>query len=317
MNKISQYINFPLLSARVKARATSDIIWNSFPGSVIHGIIGFELKNISCVMSHRTCEDCFLVHSCPYGIIYESPLPPNTERMRLYPQAPHPIRIVIHPWNKTALVKGQEFEIMITLVGKATTFCLIILLGLEKGFREGIGRKIDGQRGTAEILTVTDLFTQNTKDWGQLKENYLNFLTGMTFSNRPLSDSNDLVIEFRSPTKIITDSKPNYSPTVRDIISTLLRRIGNLSYFYGGISPELDFEGLLSTASALKYESEYKQIPAHRYSSRQKRAIDIEGIVGKIIVRDCPSEIAKILKAGEYFGIGKGTTMGFGDYQVR
>ncbi len=318
MNEIRQYLNFPTLSAHIAAVAESDIEWNSFPGSVIHGVLGFELKRMSCVTPDGICRNCCLSSACPYGLIFESPLPPNAQRMKLYPQMPHPIRIVVHPWDRIALVKGQSFDVRITLVGKATAFCLLVLLALDKGFSEGIGKKIGSRRGIAKITTVADIFNNGIRrPWNQLKEKYINSLKAVLLKDHSLTDAGNLVIDFLSPTKIITDSRQNYYPEARDLLSTLIRRISNLAHFYGGLSPELDFAGMLDSAEALKTEVEFKKIPAQRYSSRQKKAIDIEGIVGTITIYDCPPEIGSIFKAGQFLGIGKGTTMGFGDYKLR
>jgi CRISPR/Cas system endoribonuclease Cas6 (RAMP superfamily) len=42
----------------------------------------------------------------------------------------------------------------------------------------------------------------------------------------------------------------------------------------------------------------------------------MSGALGSMIIKSCPAELAKLLKMGEYIGVGKGTTMGLGDYRL-
>jgi hypothetical protein len=87
MNANIRISALPVLSVVINVKAISNIVWNSFPGSVVHGL-SIPSQGIACVVKHRDCKKCFLTSSCAYGMIYESPVPPDSKRMRLYPQRP-------------------------------------------------------------------------------------------------------------------------------------------------------------------------------------------------------------------------------------
>jgi len=306
-----------ILSVTVNVKATDDIVWNSFPGSVIHGIIGFRLKDMSCVVKHRDCKKCFLAQSCAYGLLYESPVPPNSSRMRLYPQTPHPIRITVYPWDKPVLAAGDAFDIGITLYGKAAAYLLVVLLSLEKSLAEGVGRAQKNDRGKAKILNVSDSLGNESISWEKLKIDYRNIAEPRQLAEVSAIDyAENVSLNFRSPLKITVNEKITFRPQPRDIAANLLRRIDNLSAFYGQSQIDPRAYELIGLAEKVEYNSSLKRIEAIRYSSRQKKTISMSGALGAITIRSCPPELAQLLKMGEYIGIGKGTTMGLGDYRL-
>ncbi|PKK83649.1 MAG: hypothetical protein CVT49_07790 [candidate division Zixibacteria bacterium HGW-Zixibacteria-1] len=310
-------LDLPVLAFSVKAVVKQDILWNSFPGSVVHGNIGFRLKKLSCVVKHQNCQKCFLVHSCPYGVVFESPIPADSKRMRLYPQSPHPMRITVFPWEKQVLVPEETFEINCYLFGRATTSLMLILLALDESLREGVGRMSAGKRGLAEIVTIKNIINDDIKQWDDLKTNYAGFIdtTSLYMLAKEIRNT-DALIELKTPLKLITDGRVNNNPTVRDILANLLRRLSNMSYFFGGKDADLEYEKLLEMATSLTSENELRKIRAIRYSSRQEKAIDISGIIGKMNILDCPPAILSLLQMGQFAGIGKNTSMGLGDYII-
>ena len=311
-------IDLPILSASIKARVTREIRWNSFPGSVVHGVIGYRLKDVSCVVAHRNCMKCYLAQTCPYASIYESPLPPDAERMRLYPQTPHPLRIAVYPWDRPVLNAGDDFEVNIVLFGKATAFLLLVLLAVESGFQEGIGRKHGGERGKAEILSIKDRIADTERSWGNLRDKYVSFISSVpvgTLMRRGIAGQT--TIHVKTPLKIITGGKVNFNPGVRDLTSTLLRRLGNLSYFYSGKELSLDYNTILARAESVPSNNHFRRARAVRYSARQSKTIGMGGVIGEMKIEDCPEGILALLEIGEHIGIGKGTTMGLGDYSVK
>jgi hypothetical protein len=311
-------IDLAVLSVSLKAEVTREIRWNSFPGSVIHGIIGFHLKELSCVVKHRNCKKCYLSHFCAHGMIYESPMPSDSKRMKLYPQTPHPIRIIVYPWDRTCLVEGEEFEIGISLYGRAVANHLMIMMSLEKALKEGIGRVHRGERGTARILSLRDGISGDSTNWAHLKTNYQNVACP-----KPLGEIADgaspknIGLSVRSPLKIVVNGRVSFKPDLRDITSNLLRRLGNLSFFFGENELELDHKGILAEAERTLIESRLKRVEAIRYSSRQEKTISLSGVVGEMHFRNCPPAISKLLHMGQFTGLGKGTTMGLGDYGLK
>jgi CRISPR/Cas system endoribonuclease Cas6 (RAMP superfamily) len=115
---------------------------------------------------------------------------------------------------------------------------------------------------------------------------------------------------------MITGRKVNFNPRMRDLVSTLLRRLGNLSYLYSGKELPLGCNAVLARAESVSSNNNFRTARAIRYSARQSKTIVIGGIIGQMKFEDCPEDILTLLDIGEHIGIGRGTTMGLGDYSV-
>jgi hypothetical protein len=55
---------------------------------------------------------------------------------------------------------------------------------------------------------------------------------------------------------------------------------------------------------------------SRRYSGRQKQDIRIDGVLGSIIDGSAMQCFSEWITLGSYFGCGKGTTIGYGEYKV-
>ena len=304
------------LEMEVQLEAESVIYWNSFPGSALHGALGFTSKKRSCVVKYENCEGCFLLDTCFYSQLFESRTPKDSRRMRKYPHIPPGLRLTIDPWDKPAALAGETLIVGITLFGSAINTMMSLLLSLEETFQRGIGRKSpEGDRGTALIRSISSSGGEYFS-WSD----FMNFeqipvkITRWAESGRFLSGS--VALNFTSPTRIASGGRVTGSPSFRDIVSTILRRITNIAYFYCGMELEADFKGLLSLAESVEYESNFLRVGQSRYSAHQKRRMTLDGIVGEMRVWDCPEELMPWLELGGRLGIGKNTSMGMGRYVV-
>lgn len=310
-------LDLRVLTFALGAKVTRDIHWNSFPASVVHGVLGMFLKDLTCVVAHRNCKKCYLVSSCPYGVIFESPVPEGATRMRKYPQTPHPIRIVVTPWNTPVAREGETFHVRITLVGASTEHLLSLLLAIDTAFVAGVGRRHGGDRGSAEIREIRDLHTGAIWDWSELKVVYEPPIRPMALNEYASSNpASSVSLTFNTPLRIVTNGRINFRPGTRDLIAGLLRRIANLQYFFGGSEWDADFTRILEEADRLTPSSQIERVPARRYSSRQKAELSLSGISGMMTFPDCPPEIVALFQMGEPLGLGKGSTFGLGDYTV-
>lgn len=312
-------LTLPAISVRLDATVTRDIHWNSYPGSVMHGVLGLHLKEISCATKHRVCKGCYLVPTCGYGMIFESPVPEGSERMRKYPQTPHPLRLSVQPWNVPRIEADSRFSVEVTLVGPATGNLIMVLMALQAAFSEGLGRVHDGRRGCAQIERVTDLFSGHAVDWMTLLDRFRPPVAPRTLGelvSAARTGGDDLRITFESPVRLVTDGRANFKPTLRDLTANILRKISNYSHFYSGKEPDWPYESLVATALDLTCEYQLSRLAARRYSHRQQSSISVSGVVGEIMVRNCPPDLRTVLHAGEILGVGKGTSMGLGRIQV-
>lgn len=96
----------------------------------------------------------------------------------------------------------------------------------------------------------------------------------------------------------------------------LLRRISLLTYFFGDERLETGFAGLLRRAASIStMKRELRWHAWTRYSSRQKAALRMDGIVGSFELEGAGlDEFWPYLWLGQWTHAGKGTSMGLGWY---
>ncbi len=307
-----------ITAVRVEAMVERSICWRSFPGSVIHGALGHQLKRASCVVRQSNCSECYLVHDCTYGQLFVSPVPDDAERMRKYPQTPHPIHLVVIPWTRPRLLSDERLTIDLTLFGPLGRHLLKILLALEEALSVGVGRAENGvHRGTARIVAVMDRITQHRHDWAELQRSYRAPAAITPLSSAVAAgSSHDVELRFRTPVRLKTRGKMNFQPTVFDLASNLRRRLENLEYFFGCSDGDDGYKDALDAAESIEAKVSLKKAPAVRYSARQRRTVAISGLVGLVHIPSCPAILARLFEQGRYTGLGKGTSMGLGSFDT-
>ncbi len=311
------FINDSLRMLEIKAELAVEkpIIWNSFPGSVLHGALGFTTKKRSCVTKTEKCEECFLKETCFYTLLFEAQVPKDSSRMRKYDRIPPGLRLTFDPWDAEKSDPGEKLIIGMTLFGQAIQTTISLLLSLEETFQKGIGRKSNnGDRGTANLDSIavgkTKILWENIDFEEELPVKVFHWRE----INFPFSPS--FRLKFTSPTRIKAGGKIASNPTFRDIFSTVVRRITNLAYFYGDVEFDVDFKGMVKVADSVKFESNFRQAEMARYSSRQMQRMSMNGIVGEMTVHDCPEQLLPWIALGSKLGLGKNTSMGMGRYEV-
>ena len=305
-----------LLELQVQVEVESPITWNSFPGSVLHGALGFTVKQRTCIAKDEKCSTCRLQNDCMYPRLFESRTPEDTERMRKYPRIPPGLRLTVEPWHSPVLKPKAKFNIGLTLLGRTIDDIGLLLLALEDMLQQGIGRKsLDGDRGTAEIVSISQLEAEPIL-WRELNFTRSLPIKSPHWSEIPSLKSDNFKMEFTTPARIVSKGHVTSKPTFKDIFSTTLRRVSNIAYFYCGLELDADFKGLVKIAESVEFTSTFRRSEQTRYSARQKKRMEFDGILGRINLLECPEELLPWLEIGAKLGIGKNTSMGMGNYIV-
>ncbi|MBM3330093.1 MAG: CRISPR system precrRNA processing endoribonuclease RAMP protein Cas6 [Calditrichaeota bacterium] len=282
----------------------------------MHGVLGMALKRRVCVKSDGICDNCFILYRCPYARLILSPKPPDAERMRKYPSVPSPMRLLVEPWDEAVSEKGKEIEATLTFVGRSVEDWAPVLLSLEVAIEQGIGRRSgDGTRGYVKILWVEDVVTGVRRHW-----NEIDFSRQEEFNLHNWLDLSDggspTTLTFHTPARIVFDGKVQTHPTLRNLVASLFRRISSLAYFHCGVTIEEDFKGILDQLVWGGESGNLDRMRAARYSSRQKRKIQMDGMVGSLSLEGITPTALPWIRLGVYTGAGKGVTMGYGGYTV-
>lgn len=312
MLPIFQAPGLQLLHLKISTEVLAPIRWNSFPGSVLHGTLGFQLKQLSCVAPHGHCADCTLNDVCAYGTLFEPHLPKDSIRMRKYDRIPLPLRIAVFPWDGETLQKNARVMVQLVLVGRAVRHAVSLLLALWQACRDGLGRK---PRGELRILNIQDGEASQVISWNDFDASQSLPIRIYTWAELIASkESKDRVI-FVTPVRIMAGGRIQSHPDFRGFMSSLLRRITSLAYFWADAEIEADFAGILERADNLRVKSEFHRLPVRRYSSRQKAAMSLDGVLGRYDLPQGMNEFFPWLKIGQRVGVGKNTGMGMGAYR--
>jgi hypothetical protein len=127
-----------------------------------------------------------------------------------------------------------------------------------------------------------------------------------------------LTIEFLRQTRLKHEGRFIRHPDFQVVFRRLLGRLSSLARFHCGAPMDIDFRGLIDQAASIRLvQDDTKWTRWQRYSSRQDRRMEWEGIIGCAIYDGDFAPFWKFLKFGELVHVGHGATFGLGKYRVR
>jgi len=282
----------------------------AYSGSAWRGAFGHALKQTVCVVRNTACQDCMLKSSCAFPYIFETPPPPQTEKMRLYDVAPHPFVI------KTPLQKQADTDLVnigVNLFGKSYRYLPYLIHAFEKAGQQGMGknRQVFTLNAVKQIQTrqAAQLIYHN----GQLTQPALPEL--IAIPNCP----QEIRIHLETPLRIKQDGKNCNQErfTFAAFFGTLLRRISMLTYFHTDTPLVTDFAALTAQSKSVRIMEQ--QLAWHdwtRYSSRQQTKMAMGGLLGTFTLQDDLQAFWPYLWLGQWTHTGKGTSMGLGAYRI-
>ncbi len=253
-----------------------------FTGSMLRGAMGYALKKVTCINPSYRCDGCFAQNSCLYYDFYEQT---NS----------------FHKYRFEIELGSNRFDFGLYLFEKACEELPYILSALHKTLTEN----------------------------GLTKNNY-------HFKNLTINVNNQEVfdgVEFKSldiePKKFQIDS---FCPNIKIKLLTPLRIKKNNRF----LRDDIDIEDILRSiyqkaqefetgkkAFKLDYEPKYTTTlkaleykPLLRKSNRQGKQMNMDGIMGEIVVLGIDRRSYELLKLGEIIGVGKQTVMGLGRVEV-
>jgi len=301
-------------------------------GSAWRGAFGHELRRMVCVTREKVCTGCPVLSSCLYTYIFESPPPENTEKMRLYRTVPHPYALFLPGSDGSEgqnPSSGEEREPLdhdvergslatsldLTLYGHAGEFFPHLLHAFSRAGERGVG----SQR-RPYTLTGASQYDLGSESWDRI---YTPGRPPRQKAGMPVkipSMPERVTLRFISPLRISVE-KDLVTPdrlTFGVIFRTLLRRISMIRYFHGDSALELDYASLFSKAESVALTPlSLRWEEGIRYSSRQKTAMNMGGIVGNCSLDTTDlAPFWPFLWEGQWMQVGKLTTMGLGRYVI-
>ncbi|HWP57257.1 MAG TPA: CRISPR system precrRNA processing endoribonuclease RAMP protein Cas6, partial [Candidatus Acidoferrales bacterium] len=127
-----------------------------------------------------------------------------------------------------------------------------------------------------------------------------------------------LTIEFVTPLRVVYRERLATDLTFQVLLRNLLRRVAHLSYFHCGGDPSaVAFKEWIELAQGVRTaRRELRWFDWERYSSRQRTAMRLGGLVGRVTFTGRLGPFRALLAAGEVTHVGKGTSFGLGRYRI-
>ncbi len=308
------FADFSLLSLDFLLCAQTDFPLPSFKGSTLRGAFGYAFKKAVCITRHQSrCEKCILTANCAYSYIFETPRPAGAEVMRKYDKVPHPF-ILRPPQSPERMIKKeQDLPFGLVLIGRARDYLPYFILVMEELAARGLGR----ERGRCRLQQVADSRGTVIYDYENQELLPTTSVTGSEIINRAGNPPEQLTIEFITPLRLVRERKIIRKINFQDLYRSLLRRLAILQRFHCGLTPKIDFRGLIEKAAAIEtVADETNWQESHRYSTRQKANMSTSGLSGRITFSGDLQPFWPELLLGTYVNIGKNTSFGLGRYRM-
>ncbi len=225
-------------------------------------------------------------------MLFESPIPPGAAMMRRYTAAPHPFVVEAGSDEHCSYGAGESFSFGIVLIGSTRCFMPALIDAVRQMGDDGMGLG----RGQFDRVEV------DARDAGTCDVH---------------TDASDrCCIDLLTPTRIKYGGKLRGDLEFHMLFRSLLRRVSALEHFYGdGI--DADFPALVRAAEQVEtVESSLRWVELSRYSTRQRRAMRLGGVVGRLRCAGLAPELWPFLRAGELVHVGKAATFGLGQMQA-
>ena len=304
----------PLTRFRIQVKAISSINFHHYSGSAWRGVFGRALRKVSCVTHERECKACMLYRSCVYSYIFETPPPSDTRYMRRATAAPHPF--VLTPDVKLRRLElGEQTNLELVLAGRAKAYLPYVIHALEKAGERGIGPT----EGRFEVVGIDQEVPLGSGQWRPIfQDHQLHVVDDAPMAPPAVPDN--VVMDISSPVRLRHQGRmvsTSFFP-FSALVANLLRRYSMMSYFHGQQEFTVDFKGLIEQAAEVEaLETDLHWFSWKRYSSRQHKKISMGGVVGKLCYGgDDIQPFWPLLWVGQYLHIGKGATMGMGQYRI-
>jgi len=277
----------------------------AYKGSAFRGLFGHSLRKVVCVTQMLECRDCMMRDNCAYAYIFETA---NSRDEHVA----HPF-VLEPPLTEAWLFPpGDTLKIRLILIGKAIEYIPFLIYTFREMGKRGIGAR----RGKFWLKKVTD-GVEHTRMIYHHEEQRIN----MDFERKNLFllqnvIADKLTLNFITPTALKSDGHITEHPDFEQIIKAIIRRLKALSYYHNGRMDEmykLDWDAVNKIKAV---RSDLRWYNWERKSSRQKKKISFDGLIGNIEFEGDLTPFTSLLRMGEVVHIGRGTVYGMGMYQM-
>jgi hypothetical protein len=252
---------------RFSIELLEDCILPIYKGFTFRGAFGSVFRKVMCVTGKNNCNNCLLKEKCVYSYIFETPVPDDSAKMKLYTYAPHPFVLEPPMENKNEFSKSEKIQFDVVLFGKAIEYLSYFVFTFIKMGKIGLG--ID--RAKFKLVNVTNSDSGKeifNSDDCKLKEHNP---VKIDLDGNGNIHNEEIELEFSTPVRIKFKGHFQDNIEFHIIMRNLLRRISSICYFHCNKELKMDFKNFISQAEKInKISDDTHWIDFKRYSSRQK-----------------------------------------------
>ena len=306
---------------RVVFEALEPLDLPSYLGSTLRGAFGHAFRAVACPAPRDL--HCPAPAQCPYHLIFETSPPPGSEALRTHEEIPRPF--VISPSGsvqpapgqagRNEFQRGDEISFELVLIGRAQEFFPYFVVALREVDRMGRGRRaVEFRR--IEALSADGQWSEVYAATDNLVHGGAPSITLEDCSAVP-APKGPVTIEFLTQTRLKHEGRFVRHPEFQILFRRLLGRLSSLSRFHCVAPLNVDFRELIDKAGSIRLTQDDTQWTQwRRYSSRQDRPMEWEGIVGRATYEGDFAPFWKYLRFGQFVHAGHGATFGLGRYRV-
>jgi len=224
---------------------------------------------------------------------------------------PHPFAIIPGISGPAMLSSGSVFSVYVTLFEQGIKFLPHVIHGFRNLGNSGLGRS----RGKFRILEISCIDSEAAV---MDAEGNVAMDAVVPYSPENVREVSRLQLEFVTPCRIQYKRRPLRKPYFQAIIRNIVRKLENISYFYGP-TPVLYSDSVNDDMLKLitMNEASVNWESTSRYSRRQDMVMPMEGFTGYAVYQGPLTPFYPYLKYAEATGLGKNTSFGFGAVRVK
>ena len=286
-----------------------------FQGSAIRGVLGRNLRKISCIMNDNIeCIDCKYNNSCSYTNAFYGINNDKDTILSNVDKIPNPYVIYSPLQKKQVLGRDDCYSFYISIFGRGLSYITQYLFSIIEFNKMQLFKN---KENSAVLESIKDaekdiIIYEN----GKLLTDKIQY---STFDISKINiNANSMKVTFNTPIRIKKSGKFIQNIDFEDFVKNILRRIALMEEYYSEDALKDEHIELLKKAKEIKTKSinmRWKKL--NRFSTNQEKIISLGGSIGDIIFEGDLKEFIPFIEYGKLLHIGKGCTMGLGNYSTK
>lgn len=292
-----------IITLRAVYEAKEDGKLPPYLGSTVRGILGHCIRRFVCQKPETKCFVCSRREECPYVRCFY-----NT---RGEAGAVNPYVLYVHTQGKEKWETGDSCVFDLTLFGEAAENPVIYLDALCAAEKMGWG----ASRMAFRLIRITEpesgrLIYDGGRTWrGSLEPHPFHV------EQRKAGSAS---LYFDTPLRIVSGQELFDSLPFPVLIRFLSSRLSHISAVHTDCRVEWDEEEMMKAAQHVRVVRQtWRENKFIRYSINQKNnKLELDSKMGWVVYEGDLTGFTPLLEAGKYLHVGKGTTIGFGHYEI-